>query len=397
MSRSFIRHAPNLAPMSRSFIRHAPQLVHQSQLVKSRRCRIPKSANSKIEDDGAMSRRGCHHPNLPAPASPLDNDDILQGLVSNPLFPRRFRSYHRTPPLLGVYSGTDFVPTQDPPDQIPTARFSLDLPGDELSNGWSRYRVSCCRGGFVLYFDANEFLVFHPMSGDRHRVPIPMKDKWGVFPVTAAVVPLGADSSSANDQCLFRIVTLFSDISHGIIAFASVYSSDTGLWENSTGALSTEPRSSGNMILRRNTLVGNAIYWMFDRPGILQFDLDKQNLGVIEMSQNVDAVGTLMCQIIPTEGCQLGIAILAERSIQFWERKANDSRAVRWMLRKTVCLDNLLPSNRLPISLVGFAEESKVFFILTDGGVFMVHLDTMQSRKVLEVSEMSHIFLYSSF
>ncbi|GJN09819.1 hypothetical protein PR202_ga27860 [Eleusine coracana subsp. coracana] len=326
--------------------------------MKSRRCRIPKSADSEIEDGGAMSRRGCHHPSLPAPASPLDNDDILEEIL--------LRGHPRSP-APPSFLGADFVPTQDPPDQIPTARFSLDLPGDELSNGWSRYRVSCCRGGFVLYFNANEFLVFHPMSGDRHRVPIPMKDKWGVFPVTAAVVPLGAGSSSASDHCLFRIVTLFSDISHGIRAFASVYSSDTGLWENSTG--------------------------------ILQFDLDKQNLGVIEISQNVDAVGTLMCQIIPAEGCHLGIAILAERSIQFWERKANDSRAVRWMLRKTVCLDNLLPSDRLPISLVGFAEESKVFFffILTDGGVFMVHLDTMQSRKVLEVSEMSHIIPYSIF
>uniref|UniRef100_A0A0A9AAK6 Uncharacterized protein n=1 Tax=Arundo donax TaxID=35708 RepID=A0A0A9AAK6_ARUDO len=129
--------------------------------------------------------------------------------------------------------------------------------------------------------------------------------------ISAAVVPC----AESSDHRLFRIVALFSDSWRG--GFASVYSSETGVWEDSVVLPSDSESSPAMIILRPSTLVGNAVYWMLHRHGILKFDLDRQSLAVIELPLDGDACATFMYQIMPAEGRQLDLAVLAELSIQF--------------------------------------------------------------------------------
>ncbi|KAL6639604.1 hypothetical protein ACP70R_023334 [Stipagrostis hirtigluma subsp. patula] len=365
-----------------------------------------------------MPLRGCRHPRSAALAlmHALDDDDILREilvrlppspsslpraslvcprwrrLVSDPDFLRRFRARHRTPPLLGFYSGVTFVPTQDPPDRVPAARFSLDPHGDEQA-ARAKWRYLTCCHGLVLGWGSREFQVFDPMSGPRHRVPSPVKGRSrNLLCIFAAVVPL----PDSVDRRSFRIVALFSGSCRG--GFASVYSSESGVWEDSVAVLPSNCETSPAMIiLRPSTLVGAAIYWMLsDRQGILEFDLDRQSLAIIKLPPDAPGL-TFMCQIMPTEGGQLGLAALAEHCIQFWERETDLGNPAGWVQCKTVRSDSFLPLGCSPLSIVGFDEQSKVIFLRTDCGVFMVNLDTMQSKKVLEEVEVHHIIPYSSF
>uniref|UniRef100_A0A0A8YPM8 F-box protein AT5G49610-like beta-propeller domain-containing protein n=1 Tax=Arundo donax TaxID=35708 RepID=A0A0A8YPM8_ARUDO len=149
------------------------------------------------------------------------------------------------------------------------------------------------------------------------------------------------------------------------------------------------------IIPRSSTVVDNAIYWMLDRQGILEFHLNMQSLSFIKLPLvDADVDDCFKWQIMGAKGGQLGLAILADLSIQFWERETNHGKHARWLLRKTVQSDNFLPAGCSPISILGFAEESKAIFLTTGDGLFMVHLETMQYRKVLEEAEVYQIIPY---
>ncbi|EEE50552.1 hypothetical protein OsJ_30677 [Oryza sativa Japonica Group] len=145
------------------------------------------------------SRR--RRPTSPAPAQPLEDDDLLSEIllrlpplpsslprasvvcsrwrliVSDPGFLRRFQSRHRKHPLLGFFKAgfrrvdPTFIPTLDPPDRIPAARFSWRLPGGDDD----RYSMFGCRHGLVLLFNwvLHRLMVWDPVTGDRRAVDIP--------------------------------------------------------------------------------------------------------------------------------------------------------------------------------------------------------------------------------
>ncbi|XP_062200527.1 uncharacterized protein LOC133903231 [Phragmites australis] len=229
--------------------------------------------------DGEISG---HRPSSapPPPATPLDNDDVLaqillrlpprpsslpraslvskrwRRLVSDPHFRRSFRAHHRKPPLLGFFSKDNrrnivFTSAPDPPDRIPKARFSLRL--DKGS------RVFSCHQGRVLVSNEKRlhFSVWDPVVGDQRRVAFPPA---------------------------FRGDKVFA-----------VKRSKTGAWGNLISILWPP-----NMTLSSDsisTLVGNSICWVltvYRTFATLEFDLDRQSLAVIEVSQDVfdpDEVG----------------------------------------------------------------------------------------------------------
>ncbi|CAN6213638.1 unnamed protein product [Urochloa humidicola] len=160
--------------------------------------------------------------------------------------------------------------------------------------------------------------------------------------------------------------------------------SDSGAWVNSVvGVVSP---SHFAVIRHPSTLVGNAIYWM------LREDVERRNI-TFGFSR----------WIIPAGDGHLGLAILSERSIQFWKRETELNSASTWELCKTVQLDRVLPlelkEQMSLLELRGFAEENNVIFIGTqDSGVFMTNLESMQFKKVHTTCATSYyIHPYSSF
>jgi hypothetical protein len=186
-------------------------------------------------------------------------------LVTDPLFVRRFRAFHRrTPPLHGFIKRSGlFFPTQEPPDRLPPSRFWRDRWCGEADFQY-RWSVHCCRHGLVLCCRAeefaSEFLVIDPMTGDRSRIGSLQHE--GALLIASTVISVAGGA----DRCSFLLVALLAhDLETRLTA--SVYSSDSGAWTSSVTAVF--PPSPGFRSDHLSSLVGNAIYSSTARSFVL--------------------------------------------------------------------------------------------------------------------------------
>ncbi|KAF8674839.1 hypothetical protein HU200_047970 [Digitaria exilis] len=319
-------------------------------------------------------------------------------LVSDPEFVRRFRAHHQTPSLHGFFlrNGT-IIPTQEPPGRLPTKRFSIvqwdgDI-GEAIGSGWL---VLGCRDGRVLCENNEGYLVFDPITGDRIRLPFSTGPRQSPSFAAATVI----SNVDGSDRRSFRLVELFIKnlYNYSVQLQSSVYSSDSGVWADLDADLILP---SSDWSVHHSTLIGDAIYWLLQGCGILQIDLKGQRLTFIEQPPDVSVHHGFKCRIRQTEGHRLGLAVLVEPSIQIWQREDDLSDAAKWVLHKTVRLDNFLPKwpkERIwPLGIMTISEETDVIFLWTHFGPFMVHLESMSSKKVFGKMPIKNIYPYSSF
>ncbi|XP_047080083.1 uncharacterized protein LOC124690790 [Lolium rigidum] len=346
-------------------------------------------------------------PHSPA-TGPLDDDDLLREvllrlppqpsslsrasavcrrwrrLVSDAGFCRRFRIHHRrNPPLLGFfhrYQRLPFLPTLEAPNRIPPGRFSLQRDdGDHfLSLG--------CRHGLllILLIKRLQVLVWDPVTGDQHRVAIP---PWIAARAEKTVINGAVFRASGDVQ--FQVVLVMADGDHNNCrrAFACAYSSHTGLW----GDLISTPITSEVLFQDAAVMVGNSLYWLLD-GGILEFDLERQRLAVIQVPV-LDISVHDDFTITRAEGGGLGCLLLLDFTDQLWNRKTDCNGVAAWVLARTIELDKLLSLNpdekRRPLTIVGFAECNNVVFMRTVSGIFMIQLESLlQFKKFPETSIM---------
>ncbi|KAK3156492.1 hypothetical protein QOZ80_2AG0107970 [Eleusine coracana subsp. coracana] len=330
----------------------------------------------------STSRR---RPGSPLLASLLENDDMLsevllrlppapsslphvslvckrwRRLVSDHVFLRRFRDHHRrNAPCLGFFthelSGKPtFNPTMDPPDRLPCERFSL-----ELERGCN---IVSCRHGLVLILNRalRYLLVWDPVTGDVIRVAFPPNfGRVGGLFFTHGSVLRAVGNVRDGDQIPFLVALVVND-QGGARAFACLYSSVTGLW--------------GDIISTACPV------------GILEFDLDRQRLAVIDVPPGILAFRLFHHWVMPAEGGGLGFLCLSGYHAELWTRKKGSDGVARWVLGRTVELDKLLSLKQKgggrPF-MFGFAEEDNVSFFATGDGVFMVQLESMQFKKPFE-------------
>ncbi|KAL6641604.1 hypothetical protein ACP70R_019785 [Stipagrostis hirtigluma subsp. patula] len=375
-------------------------------------------------------------------ATPLDNDDILaeillrlpprpsslpraslvgkrwRRLVSDPCFLRRFRARHWKPPLLGlmfndVVGNIRFTPSLDSPDCIPAARFSLRRDNAMF------HRMLDCRHGRVLVLDRDKrsFMVWEPVTGDQHHVSFPPEfDKLRLHVEHGAVVCAAGDQGHVHGACHsgpFRVVLIGNGLK-GL--FACVYSSETDKWDGCTSII-CPPNISCFSYRYSSTLVGNSLCWVLvgRSVAILEFDLDRQSLAIIEAPPDALDIRLQyggLCRFLITAGDDggLGFLILLGFSILVWKRTASCHDVDGWVLRGTVELDNLLSlrpgvttrpvemPTEIPIEILGLAEDDNVMFVLTNAGVvFMVHLETLQFKRLPETMMYSYCHPLTSF
>ncbi|XP_051179202.1 uncharacterized protein [Lolium perenne] len=364
----------------------------------------------------------CCRPRSPAAKTPLEDDDLLSeillrlppqpsslpraslvckrwhSLASDRGFSRRFRIHHRRkPPLLGFFDGVHgyFQPTLEAPNRIPRGRFTLQH-GD-------RFRSLGSRHGLVLIFDLTvlRFLVCDPVTGDQHRIAIPpgleARAEEDVM-INGAVFRNGGDAH-------FQVVLTTAD-NHDKQhrqALSCVYSSETGLWG---GLISTPlpcevPRNDYLPTLptlvfpgKPAVVAGNSIYWMLtgNFDGILEFDLEKQSLAVIRVPVHLLEINEFW--IVRAEGGGLGLLFLTGSSIQLWKRKTDHDGVATWMLGRTIKLHK--PLSLKSAIMLGYAEENNVVYLWARGDVFMVHLESLQSKKLFETKCPSHYHPFES-
>ncbi|GJM90760.1 hypothetical protein PR202_ga07070 [Eleusine coracana subsp. coracana] len=357
----------------------------------------------------STSRR---RPGSPLLASLLENDDMLsevllrlppapsslphvslvckrwRRLVSDHVFLRRFRDHHRrNAPCLGFFthelSGKPtFNPTMDPPDRLPCERFSL-----ELERGCN---IVSCRHGLVLILNRalRYLLVWDPVTGDVIRVAFPPNfGRVGGLFFTHGSVLRAVGNVRDGDQIPFLVALVVND-QGGARAFACLYSSVTGLWGDIISTACACP--SEIPIFSPSSLIGSSLYWMLGCSGpvgILEFDLDRQRLAVIDVPPGILAFRLFHHWVMPAEGGGLGFLCLSGYHAELWTRKKGSDGVARWVLGRTVELDKLLSLKQKgggrPF-MFGFAEEDNVSFFATGDGVFMVQLESMQFKKPFE-------------
>ncbi|KAM3352812.1 hypothetical protein ACQJBY_024182 [Aegilops geniculata] len=327
-------------------------------------------------------------------------------LATDPKFLRRFRVHHRRPPLLGVFSSDykrniSFRSTLDPLYRIPPERFSLPL------EPWA---MLDCRHGRVLFVEKkrHQLIVWDPITDHYCFVADPPLFKIRVL--GGAVLCAAADQGHVHGDCRsspFKVVLLgyAKHDDQETECAASVYFSETGIW----GDVVSTTLPWRNVAYEYSTFVGNAVYWMLMSregltEGIVKFDLDQQRLAVINTPPDVHyRHGSV--QVIQAEDGGLGFATLLaphyQPRFQMWERKVNSYGVARWVLRKTVELQKILGLGfgiETGISsIVNYTEDAHAIFFRVHSFVYMVQLESMQSKELFRSDQFCAYRPFTSF
>ncbi|GJM95662.1 hypothetical protein PR202_ga12431 [Eleusine coracana subsp. coracana] len=328
-------------------------------------------------DEGSPSGGGRRRPS-PARASPLESEDTLSEilvrlppapstllraslvsklwhrLTSDPDFLRRFRARHRrNPPLLGFFiensHGLYFAPALEPPDRVPGDRFSFP-PMDDVSVGEWRFfklreQLLSCRHGLVLRFHRmclRGVQVWDPLTGDVSHISNPCKFNTDLV-VVGEVLRAAGDVNGDGCSRHFEVVLLVTDLQNAQ-AFTSVYSSETGVWGNPMSIVcpSIWP------VPTSGTLIGRSLYWsLLGEPHwLLEFDLDKQSLSVVDVKLLSPSVKGLIW-IMLVDGVVGCLFLSVQDKIELWKRSSDYDGVAGWVLARAFKLDELLPPFKL--------------------------------------------------
>jgi hypothetical protein len=247
--------------------------------------------------------------------------------------------------------------------------------------------------------------VWDPVVSDQHCLAIPpgivTRPEKRVF--NGALFRAGVD-----DHFQLVLTTADDDDKQQRRAIACVYSSHTGSWGNlistqlpSEVSGSDDPIDIGDFPSlvytgKPDVLAGNSIYWMVNGNfvGILEFDLGKQSLAVIRVPARMLEHGHFW--IVRAEGGGLGLLFLTDNTLQSWNWRTDCDGVATWALARTIKLNKLLSIDTNTKIVLGFAEENNVVFLWACGVIFMVHLESLQFKKLLETNTPSHYHPFES-
>ncbi|KAM0923320.1 hypothetical protein ACQ4PT_005621 [Festuca glaucescens] len=257
-----------------------------------------------LEDDDLLSEIPFRPP--PQPSSLPRASAVCKrwcSVVSAPRFIRRFRLRHRrNPPILGFFrdaaDGIHFHPTMDHPNHVPSGRFFLQFHGCTLIG---------CRHGLVLAMDASwdQFLVWDPVTGDKHRAATPPGFGMDKILIDGTVLRAAGDH--------FMVVLVGYKQEQDPLAVACFYSLETSVWSNliETPAAEDAMDYAGMPAV----LVGDSLFWALygtgDSSVVLEFDLDRQSLAVIQLPVDAFAKNKYLI-VMRAEGGGLGLLSLSE-------------------------------------------------------------------------------------
>ncbi|WVZ61682.1 hypothetical protein U9M48_011516 [Paspalum notatum var. saurae] len=311
-----------------------------------------------------------------------------RGVLTDSGFLRRYREFHRTPPLLGYlhdsYTAPRFVPTS-----------TAASPFSKLGASWPR--VLDCRHGRVLidlaYHPVSKFTVWDPITGDRKNFVVPTDTYLSHY---NAAVLCAMDAGCDHLNCHsgpFRVVLVEKQMLDGEgIAQASVYSSAADAWNTASASIVFRYSIES----RPGLLIGDALYFpLYYGVGILKYDLSNHGLSTIE-TPGVPS-GAIA---IKAEDGGLGFVAMSRNKtncIYLMSRQAGGG----WVRHKAIELETLLPISPVPSywpNVVGYVEGTDTIFIsIDDVGVFTLELKSRQTKKVGESSNYNYIVPYTSF
>ncbi|GJN36174.1 hypothetical protein PR202_gb25014 [Eleusine coracana subsp. coracana] len=311
-------------------------------------------------------------------------------LLTDPAFLRRYRAFHRTPPLLGFLRNTDDYIARF----VPTASFLPRTPDHHSC------RVLDCRHGRVLlYVHGRDYIVWDPITGDEHHVPDADIPQSNFNAAVMCAAGAGCDHRDCHGGPF--LVALVGPDEPELVTYASLYSSESGeLCEPS------ELEFEYYVEMLPPVLAGGAMYFQCQFGlAILSYDLyvDGSLFGFErpERDNPHDFDGTAL---IPAGDCGLTFAgLMPYSSLHLWSLQMTGD-LVEWTSHRVIELGTLLPSADIRSygqSLIGVApgpDDSDIIFVGTDVGVFAIGLKSRWIRKVSEGRSSDYaIFPYTSF
>jgi hypothetical protein len=313
-------------------------------------------------------------------------------LISSPSFLRRYRVFHRTPPMLGVIHSGGELSDHD-------SRFVPTTSRSPIEPCYLRWWPLDCRHGRALFsnnlcfIDGFSLVVWDPMTDGRrglHEPGIPYTRS------TAAVLCAAGDGCDhlACQGGPFLVVFVGTNDREDI-ARACVYSSETGEWSAPASV-----QLNCDVDIKPSVLVGGAVYFLCScSHEIIRYDLAKQVLTVVDRPpEEYDDI-----VLVAAEGGGLALACLDDdvhphcNGIYVWSMEA-----VGWVRRGGVIdIRSMLIPPQDPVHalcLLGSAEGTDSILLDTDHGVFAVNLRSGKvGKKVCERGSFYAIFPYMSF
>ncbi|CAN6209201.1 unnamed protein product [Urochloa humidicola] len=307
-------------------------------------------------------------------------------ILSDPAFLRRYRRFHRTPPLLGFFHTAypagpiaRFTPTTA---ASPFPKPALDCPATQALD---------CRHGRVLLRQGDDdgcklrFVVWDPITGVRDELRGP-----GISYATYSVAVLCAVAGCGHFDCRggpFRVVFSGYDVAEWVVR-ACVYSSETRAWGEPA---SIHLHGGYNFDDKRGALIGDEIYWTLTLGfRILKYDLSKHCLSWIK-PPNVFSSGAIL---IASGDGSLGLAGIGisrfagvwSSTLYLWSAVVNPEGIEGWVQWKVIELKKLFPIKNLCCRdrVLGFAEGIRVIFVSTSAGVYTLEPMSGQVTKVSE-------------
>ncbi|XP_037446032.1 uncharacterized protein LOC119315563 [Triticum dicoccoides] len=330
-------------------------------------------------------------------------------ILCDPGFLRRYRAFHGAPPLLGLLHRLRVI-DGDAPARFASTTSVPDFP--HPSSDGRRTRPLDCRHGRVLVrmleHDDMDYLVWDPITGDRHAVPAP-DIEWLIESAAVLCAAEGCDHLDCHGGPFRVLFAATHDYEDTICA--SVYSSETGAWtepvclDNSCETFAKHMREgeayrrcyTPYLHPKRGTLVGDAVYFTV-RLGnaIVKYDLGKNSLSMIDPPPHTMYYIALMAM---EENSSLGFAYIKDSSLYMWSRKMDMEGPAEWVQYRVIELEKTVPvakQDEKPF-VVGSAEGVSAIFVCTGAGLFMIKLSSGQLKKVDEPGVYFSVLPYMSF
>ncbi|CAL5091839.1 unnamed protein product [Urochloa decumbens] len=305
-------------------------------------------------------------------------------LVSGRHFRRRFRGFHRTPPMLGaIVNNHGFVSTSSFRCQVPA----------ELLRGCM---VLDARHGRVLFHSVSwasqprdpTLYLWNPISGEKlelPKLPLVLDPHRGSsnFAVLCAAAGCNHLDCSHGPFLVVAVVVSRSE------TFARVYSSEHGEWSDPTFAphindsLVKVVEGFGEIIdsldLMPGVLVGDAVYFLLHTmDAVLQFNLTTREMAIIHLP---DTIYSRPIALLATEDGNLGFAGTKERTLHLWSRVAGPGEET-WSQSRVIELEKLLPVNAIKRTPIMLGSVGVIFLYTCDGGIYSVDLKSSKAREM---------------
>ncbi|XP_039780924.1 uncharacterized protein LOC120648263 [Panicum virgatum] len=312
-------------------------------------------------------------------------------ILSDRGFLRRYRAFHRTPPLLGYLHNLSSRPTGRIPRFV---RTSIASPFSQPELGCDFWWALDCRHSRVLIHTVNpgHLVVWDPLTGDQQHLSMPAYPSGHMY--NGAVLCAkhgngGCDHLDCGHGGSFVVVYVDVDTDH--VVRASAYSSETRAW----GA-TTSVHVDNFFEDRVSLLAGGALHFALEGGrSILKYDLSRHRLSVIGTPG--DFAGMVMME---AEDGGLGFVAVLNGCIYIWTQQQQEvGTTIRWAQHRTIELETVLPRRYRSQSgeVIGFAEATNAVFINRHEGVFVLDLNSRKVRKVGERGDYRNILPYMSF